>query len=363
MSSILQNLDRDLLNEYIAARTEQCIALCVDSNGTIKDANTAFLKLFGPGDLPANASVYGLLSAESAERLRKLVEKPSRAWSAINCGFIFNSTVVIDTHCHVAAVTDGCVLLCERTIPTNTDVLNAMTRLNNEMANMGRELKRKNVELESSKESLSRLVAEKEMLMVEMNHRMMNNLNMISSMLGLEAGSMSDENFRRILEDFRSRIDTIALLHKNLYSSDNISEVDLSHFLGEMTKDFASTYLADVRPISLRADIMPLRVRTKSAVTIGLIVNELVTNSVKHAFPDGVSGEIVVYGSRISNAKYCISIIDNGVGFHEGDNNGGNKNSLGHILIPALVNDIGGTLVRGTEHGARVTITFDPESV
>ncbi len=363
MSSIRQYLDRGLMDEYIVARSEQCIVLALNSNGIIKDVNSAFFKLFDPGELPANTSVYGLLSAESADRLGKLIEKPDRAWSVINCGFIVNSTVVIDMRCHVAAVADGCVLLCERTIPANTDVLNTMTRLNNELANMGRELKRKNMELESSKESLSRLIAEKEMLMSEMNHRMMNNLNMISSMLSLEARGMSDENFSRILEDFRSRIDTIALLHKNLFSSDNISEVDLAHFLGEMTKDFESTYLADVRPISLRADIRPLKVKTKSAVTIGLIVNELVTNSVKHAFPDGVSGEIVVYGSRISNDKYCISVLDNGVGFHNSDNNREGKKSLGHMLIPALVNDIGGTLERGTASGTKVTITFNPESV
>ncbi|RPI94637.1 MAG: sensor histidine kinase, partial [Spirochaetales bacterium] len=348
MRSIPQSLDRDLLDEYIAGRTEQCIALGVDSNGIIKDVNAAFLKLFGPGDVPADTSVYGLLSAESTARLKKLIEKPGDEWSVINCGFIVNSTIVIDVRCHVAAVADRRILLCERTIPANTDVLNTMTQLNNDLANMGRELKRKNMELESSKEALSRLVAEKEMLMAEMNHRMMNNLSMISSMLSLEAGSMSDENFSRILEEFRSRIGTIALLHKNLYSSDNISEVDLAHFLGEMTKDFASTYLADARPISLRADIQPLKARTKSAVAIGLIVNELVTNSVKHAFPDGRPGEIAVSGSRISNDEYRISVRDNGAGFHDSDNNGEIKNSLGHILIPALVKDIGGTLVRGT---------------
>ncbi len=160
-------------------------------------------------------------------------------------------------------------------------------------------------------------LAEKEILLRELYHRTKNNMQVISSMLALQQDYTQEENTKTILDEMRMRIQSLAMVHEKLYQSQNLSSIDLAEYLQELALLLKSTY--NINPnVTLRLDLQSIPVLIDVAIPCGLLLNELVSNAFKYAFPEERAGELSV-SMTISPDRYItLTVADNGVGFPPG---------------------------------------------
>lgn len=198
---------------------------------------------------------------------------------------------------------------------------------------------------------------EKEILLREIHHRVKNNMTVISSMLALHSRLIRDDQDRRILDEARSRIKAMAIIHEKLYQSENMSKINASNYLRDILKEIFSSHAEHNGHIALSTDIQDITLSIDDAIPVGLIINELVTNAVKHAFPDLRRGEIKVNMALSETNEVRLSVSDNGVGVP--DNLASSKSSsLGLNLVDALVRQIRGELKLHKDNGTRFEVTF-----
>jgi PAS domain S-box-containing protein len=195
---------------------------------------------------------------------------------------------------------------------------------------------------------------EKEVLLKEIHHRVKNNLALISSMFYLQSGYTSDEAVIKILQEGQDRVRSMALVHETLYGSENLADVDFSQYAVTLAQQLIGTYALEPDAVSLVTEMDPCRINIDLAVPLGLILNELVTNALKHGFPPGRRGEIQL---RLALGDLCVlRVIDTGVGVPPGVDIHDRK-SLGLRLIHALCRQIDARfdLVSGPRTEAIVT--------
>jgi len=228
-------------------------------------------------------------------------------------------------------------------------VENHIIDINNELSEDIRKLKK-------AEEQIKESLADKDVLMKEIHHRVKNNLAVVSSLLGLQSSAVKDEHYRAMFNESINRIKTIASIHDDLYQSKDLSQIIFSDYIKDMTKNIFNSYGLSSR-IKLITDIEKITIGIDASIPCGLIVNELITNSMKYAFPEGREGEINV--SLLSNDKGEIKLTvgDNGVGMPEGLDFR-NTDSLGLTLVNALVRQLQGTIELHREKGIRFQITF-----
>ena len=203
---------------------------------------------------------------------------------------------------------------------------------------------------EQLKESLN----EKEVLLREIHHRVKNNMQVVSSLINLQAKRISDDAVREIFTECKNRIYSMALVHEKLYKSSDLANVDFAQYVDELTTRLISTYNNPGSTINLRSDISDVRLGVDVAVPCSLIINELISNSLKHAFPDG-SGEIHIEFTS-NNGNYYLAVSDNGIGIPDIDLE--NCETLGVQLVTGLAKQIGGTIDLDNRSGTRFSITF-----
>jgi PAS domain S-box-containing protein len=195
---------------------------------------------------------------------------------------------------------------------------------------------------------------QRELLLKELNHRVKNNLQMVSSLLSLQASRMSDaatkEQFRKAMD----RVHAVGDIHARLYQGDHLGQIEFDEYLRDLCARLRDSML-DNKSIAIDVDAEPVMLDLDRAIPLGLIVNELVTNSIKHAFPNGAGGRISVQlrHDRDDDAL-CLSIGDSGCGFT--DKNGDDRSGLGMRLVDGLMLQIGGTIERAEGPGARYEI-------
>lgn len=204
---------------------------------------------------------------------------------------------------------------------------------------------------------------EKEVLLREIHHRVKNNLQIISSLLNLQAGFSSDKKSNVILEESKNRVKSMALIHEKLYQSKNFSSLDIHEFLEELLKNLFNSYGVDSQTIKLELAIERINISADQAVYLGLIVNELVSNSMKHAFnnlqPAEKESEQKKICIKINTADkgYLIKICDNGKGF-PANIDFRNTESLGLQLVMSLVKQLGGEIYLDSSLGTEFSIKF-----
>ena len=221
---------------------------------------------------------------------------------------------------------------------------------------------------------------EKEILLKEIHHRVKNNLQVISGLLTLQASQIGDERLQRVLRESQGRIWTMALIHQTLYQSGNLADIDMADYIRSLVGNLLSSHAQVAMPPTIVFHLLPLRLVIDKAIPLALIINELVTNAMKHAFPDGRAGEI-----RISLREYrgtarrapteymdatpregiapCaptfeLTVVDNGAGLAAGFDLK-NQKSLGLQLVTMLVKQIGGAVAIESKGGTSVAITFN----
>jgi PAS domain S-box-containing protein len=208
-------------------------------------------------------------------------------------------------------------------------------------------------------EHMQQSLREKEALLQEVHHRVKNNLQIISSLLGLQAASVEDERAVDILRDSRGRIRSMAFIHEKLYGSKDLAKIDFSEYIRDLTAALMGSYSESVSRISLRLDLEEVYLGVGTALPCGLIINELVSNCIKHAFPSGSEGEIRVQLRSLPLNKYELLVADNGAGL-PGELDYRRSKSLGLRLVTNLTElQLSGTLDVQTNNGTEVKIVFE----
>lgn len=197
---------------------------------------------------------------------------------------------------------------------------------------------------------------EKEILLKEIHHRVKNNLQIISSLLSLQSSELTDDNIIRIFSDSQNRIKSMALVHENLYRSDDLGKVDFNDYLNQLVSYLSQSYGDLSRKIDFKVNSDNVLLNVNTAIPCGMIINELISNSLKYAFPDGRSGKISIDLSSEDDG-FRLVVSDNGVGF-KGNLNVKESKTLGYLLIETLVKQIHGRMSLDTTNGTRCEIHF-----
>lgn len=204
---------------------------------------------------------------------------------------------------------------------------------------------------------LSASLAEKDVLMREIHHRVKNNLQLISSFLSLEAGAMNDARKGKPLFEAQNRIRSLSLIHENLYESSSMNDVDFNTYITQLSHELLSQ--VDNRGIHLKLDLAEVSLTIQEAIPCGLILNEALTNILKYAFPPEWEGERNVTITLAPNpggiAK--LAVADNGKGL-SGEYNVEKPGTLGHTMIKLLTQQLSGSLSVVSSGGTRIEVAF-----
>ncbi len=214
-----------------------------------------------------------------------------------------------------------------------------------------------NKTIDQQKDSLTQSLQEKEVLLKEIHHRVKNNLQIISNLMAKQARKTTDETVKKMMQEGQDRVQSMALIHQNLYQSDNLSEIDMKAYLEELTDNIARTQTTAGKTIALQLDIDDSKLDIDTAIPLGLILNEVITNAYKYAFADKDEGEIAIVFKKIADQKSLLQIKDNGIGMP--DNFSFKKaKSLGLNLVQGLVQQLDGTMQLDGKDGTAFELVF-----
>ena len=207
-----------------------------------------------------------------------------------------------------------------------------------------------------AEEALKASLREKEVLLKEIHHRVKNNLQIISSLLSLQAGYSETTDHRAMFEDSQHRIQSMALIHEHLYQASDLARIDFGSYVQRLATELLRSYQHLASQVTLSTDTTEVFLGIDQAIPSGLVMNELVTNSLKHGFPDARPGHIHV-ALRASPREVTLVVQDTGVGLPAGIDIRATE-SLGFQLVWALTEQIGGTLTVEQHGGTSVRLTF-----
>jgi PAS domain S-box-containing protein len=201
---------------------------------------------------------------------------------------------------------------------------------------------------------------EKDVLMKETHHRVKNNLQVITSLLNLQASYIKDKRMTQVFHECKDRIQAIALIHENLYKSQDLSHIDFKNYVELLCTNLFRTYSTKPKNVSLDLNIDELLISINRAINLGLVFNELISNSLKYAFPENRKGTISIHLNRHDKKLYIV-YKDDGVGIPE-DIDFKNIDSLGMQLINIFVKQLGGEIELRRTGGTEYTILMDAET-
>jgi two-component sensor histidine kinase len=212
--------------------------------------------------------------------------------------------------------------------------------------------------LNKEKESqllISNSLKEKEVLLAEIHHRVKNNLAVISGLLSLQLNNAQGEEARLLLLDAKNRVMSMAMAHERLYKKQDLSRINLGQYLQELTDEIIGSHNQDTN-IHVEKETVDVDIPITKAVPTGLIINEVITNSLKHAFTNGTQTPAIGLKMEQDNHIIRITLCDNGIGF--GNLNERKESSLGISLIESLANQIDAELAFTNKAGACVVLSY-----
>jgi two-component sensor histidine kinase/CBS domain-containing protein len=214
-------------------------------------------------------------------------------------------------------------------------------------------------ERKRAEEQLKLSLSEKEILLKEVHHRVKNNLQIISSLLRLQSDYIQDERALVSFRDSQNRIRSMALIHEKLYQSKDLVRINFSEYLRDLTSNLLHSYGANTREITLNINVNEIWLTIDTAISCGLIINELVSNSLKHAFPKASSeNQVAIDIYPIEEKKFRLVVKDNGIGFPQ-NIDFQNTESLGLQLVCTFVEQLEGTIELEPTDGTTFIITFE----
>lgn len=212
-------------------------------------------------------------------------------------------------------------------------------------------------ERRSMEAQLRATLHEKEVLLREVHHRVKNNLQVVSSLLDLQADVAEEPRVRAVFEESQDRIQAMALIHESLYQSDTLTNIDAAAYLRNLSQRLFDASRAPGSHIALTLETQSVMLPPQTAIPFGLLLNELLSNALKHAFPGDRAGTIHIALRQETLGQCVLTVRDTGVGFPEGLNIH-QADSLGLQLVGLLTEQLGGTVALARDGGTIFTITF-----
>lgn len=209
----------------------------------------------------------------------------------------------------------------------------------------------------AAEEAIRESLREKDVLLKEIHHRVKNNLQIISSILSLQIDASAEPKTGNVLQACQDRIKSMALIHERLYMSDNFSRISFGEYLGNLASYLSHNYKDREENINLTIEADGLWLGIDTAIPCGLIVNELLANAYKYAFPGGKDGEILIRMEKCENGQYRLEVADNGIGLPR-TVDVKNTSTLGLQLVNLLAQQLEGTVALDLKHGTMFTVEF-----
>ncbi len=213
-------------------------------------------------------------------------------------------------------------------------------------------------EKKKSEEALKRSLLEKDILLKEIHHRVKNNLQIVTSLLKLQAGYVKDEKIKQLFRESQNRVQSMSLIHQKLYQTKDLAQIDFKDYIETVTTHLQHSYGILEDRVKILTDVSKMTMSIDNAIPAGLIINELVSNSLKHAFPEGRSGNIYINAAFDEYKKeYWLLIRDDGIGLN-GKQDFENSASFGLKLVNTLVKQLDGIIEAVSSGGTEFRIHF-----
>jgi len=216
------------------------------------------------------------------------------------------------------------------------------------------QLRKRNIQIKDQNTKISKALTEKDLLLREIHHRVKNNLQLVSSLLTLQGRSIDDEMAQQAMQEGQSRVRSMALIHQDLYNKENLTDISVKEYIEKLIQELFATYRIDDNRIYMSMEVDDVDLDVDTLVPLGLIINELLTNSLKYAFPGEREGKLSVTFVK-SDGKCSLTVEDDGVGY---DPLQVRENSFGSTLVKALVEQLEGQLSVDVESGTTIKIIF-----
>ncbi|CAM4417633.1 sensor histidine kinase [Zobellia roscoffensis] len=222
----------------------------------------------------------------------------------------------------------------------------------------GKNLLQAHHNLYKTKNELEEKIREKETLIKEVHHRVKNNLQTVSSLLSLQSRSIVDKDVKSLLKSSQNRVITMAIVHEMLYMREDLSKIEYKSYVQELAEYLVRSIKGTSSNITLNIDIPNVKLNIDTAIPLGLLINETVTNALKYGIVDESKGEILIKLRKTDNNEFILNLGDNGQGFPE-DITHKNSKSLGLKLIHNLSRQLQGSIIRDlSQKGTHYTIKF-----
>lgn len=199
----------------------------------------------------------------------------------------------------------------------------------------------------AQKSVITKALSEKDLLLREIHHRVKNNLQLVSSLLTLQGRSIDDQMAQQAIREGQSRVRSMALIHQDLYNKENLTGIGAKQYVEKLTQELFDTYRIDKDKVSLVMEVDDLELDVDTLVPLGLIINELITNSLKYAWPGGETGQLTVSLIKVDK-KLELKVQDDGVGY---DATQVRADSFGSTLIAALTEQLEGEMISAATPG------------
>ncbi|WP_317898940.1 sensor histidine kinase [Aurantibacillus circumpalustris] len=231
--------------------------------------------------------------------------------------------------------------------------------MNRLISNQNKEILLQNKNLTLAKKEINLSLKEKEILLAELHHRVKNNLAIISGLLNLQEDSISNEEAKKIISDSKTRIMSMALVHKMLYENNELKSIDLGKYASELIYELFYSFNL-LKTVTINEDFVAISIPVNKSIPLGLILNEVVTNCIKYTFKSSQNKQGVFDISlRLKGNSATLVAKDNGSGFPKDFNEDADNQSLGIFLIKTLAEQIDGNVRFSNEQGAKIELNFN----
>jgi two-component sensor histidine kinase len=221
-----------------------------------------------------------------------------------------------------------------------------------------KEIIAQNEDLKKARDEVNSSLKEKEVLLAELHHRVKNNLAIISGLLNLQEDATSNREARQIIGDSKNRILSMALVHRMLYENSDLKNIQLGKYISELIHELLYSYNL-LKQVRLEQELDTVFIPVNKSIPLGLILNEVVTNSIKYAFQAGTGEKgVIEICLKMNHNEVHLSVKDNGKGFPQDFNAVSDNQSLGIYLIKTLAAQIDGQVRFSSENGAKVELNF-----
>ncbi len=239
----------------------------------------------------------------------------------------------------------------------NKELENRVKDRTRELEGTLKSLQKENIQRKTVEQEISRSLHEKEVLLKEIHHRVKNNLQIVSSLFFFQSKKITDPKTLDMFRDGQNRVKTMALIHEKLYQSGDLANIDFKEYIKKLTNFLMQSYGVNQSKIKLKNNVQKIKLGVDTAVPCGLIINELISNSLKHGFSDTDNGEIKIDMGYDETNKLLLKISDNGKGIPK-DLKIEESDSLGLRLVYNLSTQLNGTVTFFNNNGTTVKLLF-----